>query len=108
MSFGPADPTKNDVIARAVAQLAAEYNARFRETITWPRIVGREAEFPVVDARGEAADVRRLWDLLIAQGDYAEKYDTGNPNLLVTLAGEEYTYALEVGLGDRGQYDAVS
>ena len=53
----------------------------------------------MVDARGEAADVRRLWDLLIAQGDYAEKYDTGNPNLLVTLAGEEYTYALEVGLG---------
>jgi len=99
VSFGPADPTKNDVIARAVALLAAEYTARFRETIAWPRIVGREAEFPVVDARGEAADVRRLWDLLIAQGDYAEKYDTGNPNLLVTLAGEEYTYALEVGLG---------
>ncbi len=66
-------------------------------------IVGREAEFPVVDAAGEAADVRRLWDALIRQGDYVEKYDSGagplGARLLVTLQGEDHTYALEVGLG---------
>ena len=70
-----------------------------RERIVTPRIVGREAEFPVVDARGRAADVRRLWDLLIRQGDFVEKSDPGNPNLLVALEGEDFSYALEVGLG---------
>ena len=82
-----------------MTQLAAEYEARFREQIVTPRIVGREAEFPVVDARGRAADVRRLWDTLVRQGDFVEKSDPGNPNLLVALEGEDYSYALEVGLG---------
>lgn len=82
-----------------MAALAAEYEARFAERIVTPRIVGREAEFPVVDARGRAADVRRLWDSLIRQGDFVEKSDPGNPNLLVALEGEDFSYALEVGLG---------
>jgi gamma-glutamylcysteine synthetase len=90
---------EDKVLEKAVAELAAAYEARFPEQIVRPRIVGREAEFPVVDASGHAADVRRMWDALIRQGDYVEKYDPGNPNLLVALQGEDYSYALEVGLG---------
>ena len=86
-------------LGQIVSDLATAYEARFREEIVRPRIVGREAEFPVVDARGQAADVRRLWDLLIRQGEFVEKYDAGSQNLLVALEGEEYSYALEVGLG---------
>lgn len=86
-------------LSNAVAELASAYEARFPEQIVRPRIVGREAEFPVVDASGQAADVRRLWDSLIRQGDFVEKTDPGNPNLIVALQGEDFSYALEVGLG---------
>lgn len=99
MTIGSRLSEKDEDIARAVSALAAEYATRFRETIIRPRIVGREAEFPVVGARGEAADVRRLWDPLLRQGDYREKFDSGNKNLIVTLEGADHTYALEVGLG---------
>ena len=90
---------EDNALGQVVAELAAAYEAHFPVEIMRPRIVGREAEFPVVDARGRAADVRRLWDALIRQGDYVEKYDPGDPNLLVALEGEDYSYALEVGLG---------
>lgn len=79
--------------------IATDYEARFPVEIVHPRIVGREAEFPVVDARGASVDVRRLWSSLISQGDFVEKTDPANPNLIVALEGEEYSYALEVGLG---------
>ena len=99
MRIGLDSSKKDERVAGAVAALAAEYTARFRETIVRPRIVGREAEFPVVGPRGEAADVRRLWDLLQRQGDYREKHDSGNANLIVALEGEDHVYALEVGVG---------
>lgn len=92
-------PGQDGVIEQAVAELAAAYQARFPEEIVRPRIVGREAEYPVVDARGRAADVRRLWELLIREGEFVEKNDPGNPHLLVALEAEDYSYALEVGLG---------
>ncbi len=81
------------------ASLADTFAGRFPTTIQRPRIVGREAEYPVVTASGEAADVRRLWEPLLAPGDLTPKYDTGTRNLIVGLEGEEYSYALEVGCG---------
>ncbi len=86
-------------LAAIVREIAVNYECRFPEEIVRPRIVGREAEFPVVDASGSAADVRRLWDSLIRQGDFVEKTDPANPNLIVALQGEDFSYALEVGLG---------
>jgi gamma-glutamylcysteine synthetase len=83
----------------AIAELAARFTAGFPAAVAQPRVVGREAEYPVVDANGRAADVRRLWARLMARGDLKPKTDSGNPNLIVGLEGEDYSYALEVGLG---------
>jgi gamma-glutamylcysteine synthetase len=83
----------------AIEQLAASFTERFPQQVTTPRVVGREAEYPVVDAHGRAADVRRLWDVLLAPGDLTPKFDGGNRNLIVGLEGDAYSYALEVGLG---------
>lgn len=79
-------------------ELAAQYIARFPESFVSPRIVGREAEFPIVDFQGGVADIRRLWPAL-AEGSFTPKYDTGRENLLVALDGADYSYALEVGVG---------
>ena len=79
--------------------LADAFSSHFQRTIQRPRIVGREAEYPVVTASGEAADVRRLWETLLAPGDLKPKYDSGASNLIVGLEGDEYSYALEVGAG---------
>jgi len=82
-----------------VSELADDYESRFPVDIIHPRIVGREAEYPVVDASGAAVDVRRMWDSLIRQSDFVEKTDPANPNLIVALEGEDFSFALEVGLG---------
>ena len=87
------------VVKAAITELAARFTASFPTQVAWPRVVGREAEYPVVDAEGRAADVRRLWEHLLARGDLTRKVDTGNPNLTVGLEGEDYSYALDVGLG---------
>jgi gamma-glutamylcysteine synthetase len=83
----------------AIDEIAAIYSARFPESIQTPRIVGREAEYPLVDAQGRVADVRRLWDALADSGQFRAKFDTGRENLLVALEGTDYSYALEVGVG---------
>ena len=86
-------------VADAIARLAEQFSECFPTTITRPRIVGREAEFPVVDSTGRAADVRRLWDSLMAAGDLKPKFDGPDSHLIVGLDGADYSYALEVGIG---------
>jgi gamma-glutamylcysteine synthetase len=92
-------PPYPDAVQEAIVQLAATFGAAFPTQVTTPRVVGREAEFPVVDAQGRAADVRRLWATLLDAGDLTPKLDSGNPQLIVGLEGTDYSYALEVGLG---------
>jgi gamma-glutamylcysteine synthetase len=82
-----------------IETLATQFCAGFPAATPVLRTVGREAEFPVVTASGAAADVRRLWDALLAEGDLHEHYDSGTPNLIVGLDGAAYSYALEVGVG---------
>jgi gamma-glutamylcysteine synthetase len=86
-------------LQHAVAAIAAEFAGRFPQQIQLPRTIGREAEFPVVDAQGQVADVRRLWNLLLQPGDLEPKFDSGNQNLIVALEGKDFSYALEVGVG---------
>jgi len=83
----------------AVETLAAQFTAAFPEEIAPLRTVGREAEYPVVTASGTAADVRYLWEPLLKGGDLKPHYDSTTPNLTVGLAGEDYHYELEVGVG---------
>lgn len=91
--------TIDSTLAATIEMLAQQYEQRFPEAIPTLRTIGREAEFPVVTATGEAADVRRLWDALLAEGDWQEHYDSGTPNLMVGLEGEDVSYELEVGVG---------
>lgn len=79
--------------------LAERFLADFPQRIEGTRTVGRELEFPVVDRSGQAADVRRLWDLLLGYGDLKPKYDAGSDNLLVEASGAEGSYTIEVGVG---------
>jgi gamma-glutamylcysteine synthetase len=86
-------------VVDAIARVAEEFVQRFPESITPLRVVGREAEYPVVDSMGRAADVRRLWETLLAPGDLKPKYDGPDSRLIVGLEGSDYSYALEVGVG---------
>lgn len=84
---------------RLYVALAERFLASFPESQAQPRTVGRELEFPVVALDGQAADVRRLWELLLSYSAFKPKYDVGNPNLLVELSGPEGSYTIEVGVG---------
>jgi gamma-glutamylcysteine synthetase len=88
--------------AAAIRTLAERFSAAFPAHANGPRTVGREAEYPIVTATGEAADLRRLWDALLAYGDMEPVYGAsaqGRPDMIVSLAGPDFTYALEVGVG---------
>ncbi len=81
----------------AVADLAARFASGFDPVLAGPRTVGREAEFPVVDAQGVLADVRELIPALLAPGDLTLTRDqTGQ---IVGLEGDRFSFVLEVGLG---------
>ena len=92
---------------RAYEALADRIAAHFPTQLQGPRTVGREAEFPVVDQSGRAADIDRLWPLLMAEetGEGSSlsplkvKRDAVNTELIVGLDGAAYSYALEVGKG---------
>ena len=92
---------------RAYEALADRFAAHFPTQLQGPRTVGREAEFPVVDQSGRAADIDRLWPLLLAEetGEGSSlaplkiKRDAVNTDLIVGLDGAAYSYALEVGKG---------
>ena len=92
---------------RAYEALADRFAAHFPTQLQGPRTVGREAEFPVVDQSGRAADIDRLWPLLLAEetGEGSSlsplkvKWDAVNTDLIVGLDGAAYSYALEVGKG---------
>ena len=86
---------------RTYEALAATFAGHFPAQLNGPRTVGREAEFPVVDGSGRAADVAQLWPLLqMAPGDVLKvKRDAVNSELVVGLDGSSCSYALEVGRG---------
>ncbi|MFZ1754237.1 MAG: glutamate-cysteine ligase family protein [Caldilineaceae bacterium] len=79
--------------------LTDEFTAAFPQKLRGPRTIGREAEHPLVDANGAFVDVSELFPALAAPGDLTPKYDSAYPDLLVSLSGPEFSYALEVGKG---------
>src|SRR5712692_9240139 len=84
----------------AISELAAQYASHFKEPLRPLRLVGRELEFPLVEADGSAGDVRRLWPRLMQNGDFKPRYDDPQTqSLIVALNGEEVVYEAEVGLG---------
>lgn len=55
-------------MASVIAQLTERFVAGFPERTPTARTVGREAEFPVVDAQGRGVDASGLWSLLERPG----------------------------------------
>ena len=82
-----------------VEVLATQFTEAFPVDTPTQRTIGREAEYPIVKATGEAADARRLLEHLRATLGLHAHYDSGNPRLIVGADGEDYKYALEVGVG---------
>ena len=81
-----------------VAVLAGQYAARFRETLRPLRMIGREAEFPLVYPDGRAGDVFRLWEPLLARGGFETRYDDPQTRtVIVALTGAGGTIEVEVG-----------
>ncbi|MFO7635029.1 MAG: glutamate-cysteine ligase family protein [Caldilinea sp.] len=89
-------------LAPIFAELAERFAAGFPLEKPAVRTVGREAEFPIVSATGEAVDARRLWQTLLADSRLQPEYGPGalgQRDFIVGLKGPDYSYALEVGLG---------
>ena len=85
------------VAQRAITALAEQYAARFRETLRPMRMIGREAEFPIVYPDGRAGDVLQLWKPLLAGGGFAPRYDDPDARtLIVALTGPDGTIEVEV------------
>ena len=77
--------------------LADRFTRSFPENFPTWRKVGREAEFPVVDSAGEAADVPAILETMAAADPSLRVSREGA--LITGLHGEHAEYALEVGRG---------
>jgi len=88
-----------DDLDEVIAALATEFTNAFPAETPVQRTIGREAEYPVVKATGEAADARRLLEQVRANAGLTAHYDSGNERLIVGVDGSDYKYALEVGVG---------
>src|SRR5262249_11742349 len=89
---------KTPVPRAAVGVLAERFAARFRETLRPVRLIGREAEYPLVWPDGRAGDVGRLWPLLLgAKGSQPQYDDPETQGGIVGLTGADGTVEVEVG-----------
>lgn len=80
-------------------EISARFENRFSTTLSGPRTIGREAEYPVVKADGQAADVTELWDALIQQGDFGVLREGELITGLESRSVSGVSYSLEVGRG---------
>ncbi len=86
------------VSQRTITALTEQYAARFRETLRPMRMIGREAEFPIVYPDGRAGDVLQVWPPLLARGGFVPEYDDPDARtLIVALAGPDGRVEVEVG-----------
>ncbi|MCB0189255.1 MAG: hypothetical protein KDE31_33525, partial [Caldilineaceae bacterium] len=83
----------------AIDKLAEQFTACFPAQKPAHRTVGREAEYPIVDSDGQAADGRRILEHLRFTHEMTAQYDSHTPNLIVGLQSPTCNFALEVGVG---------
>ncbi len=76
--------------------IAGWFDARYPVRDPGRRALGREAEFPVVGADGQAADISPLWRRLAEGHDGHFQYDDGR---VVAWVEEDVIYTAEVGRG---------
>ena len=87
------------VVDEALEALTRDFATGFPAKAPLLRTVGREAEFPLVRPDGRAADVFRLWPLLLEQGDCRPIYDQGTDgsDLIVGVETKTWSCVIEVG-----------
>ena len=80
-----------------VESLASRFESAFPvEPCTW-RTIGREAEFPVVNAAGEAGDVQAV---LAEIAERCPSFEVSREGSLITeVSGPDYAFSAEVGTG---------
>lgn len=86
-------------VEKALEEITERFAAGFPERAPALRTVGREAEYPVVAPDGRAAEVSRLWPLLLERGDCAPVYDLGadGTKMLVGVEAASWSCVAEVG-----------
>jgi gamma-glutamylcysteine synthetase len=84
-------------IDAGVAALADAFAARFPERARRPRLVGREAELPIVDASGRAGDATPLWPALVGATGGTPTHDASG--LLIGVELPRWFCLAEVGRG---------
>lgn len=86
----------NDGSRLDVTPILERFRSGFSSQAIPNRKIGREAEYPVVGADGEAFDISQLWGDLVGPGLVRERAPDG---MIVGLKGNRYSYASEVGTG---------
>jgi hypothetical protein len=87
MSHNQVGMAQLPAVDECIQKIASTFRNHFVSKLTKPRTIGREAEFPVVNADGTAADVRKLLAHLDEAGDLKLK-QVGDPGLY----HEDYEY----------------
>lgn len=92
---------KGSAIEGALEDIARRFSESFPEKPPRLRTVGREAEFPLVDFEGRAADASRLWPLLLESGDCKPVYDEKDDGseFVIGVEHERWSCVIEVGKG---------
>lgn len=86
-------------VGDALEDITRRFAAGFPPVAPGLRTVGREAEFPLVRPDGRAADVSRLWPLLLEEGGCSPVYDQGidGSEFLIGVEGDVWSCVVEVG-----------
>lgn len=80
----------------AIAGIASQFVSRFKEKLRPLRMIGKEAEFPVVRSDGSAADVTAILQEMVAEHGFSAQYDD---SVLVAAERDGVEVAVEVGRG---------
>lgn len=91
-------PAASPRLARMIGHLAERFAASFPGRRRGPRLIGREAEFPLVWPDGRAGDVHLLWEPLLAEPGARPSYDDpARRDLIVRVDFPDAAYEVEMG-----------
>jgi gamma-glutamylcysteine synthetase len=92
---------KSPGIEDALEGITRRFSESFPEKAPRLRTVGREAEFPLVDSEGRAADASRLWPILLEDSGVKPVYDEKDDGseFLIGVEHERWSCVIEVGRG---------
>lgn len=91
--------SRDAALDRILEEIAGRFAAGFSEEAPALRTVGREAEFPLVNPDGSAADVSTLWPGLLDLGGFRPIYDRAvdGSEFLAGVEADTWSCVIEVG-----------